>query len=197
MTPTGFVALRKAVGLAHATRGLRLRFTHRGAYLAEVGHDVVVRTSGTPLRFTPCQVRMALARAIVDSIAGRGVSAFGLPVGSDPEIHFGVGGEGAAVLPFGIVRRVDRTGGRFEFATTVPVERITDLCQRTNYSHHPCLSGEVDLRLAFDEAVAVTTVALSGSPGDTRVLENLAYEMLLGCATEELVDPAWTTTALT
>ena len=149
MTPTGFVALRKAVGLAHATRGLRLRFTHRGAYLAEVGHDVVVRTSGTPLRFTPCQVRMALARALVDSIAGRSVSAFGLPVGDDPEIHFGVGGDDAAVLPFGIVRR------------------------------------------------EVTTVALSGSPGDTRVLENLAYEMLLGCAAEELVDPAWTTTALT
>ena len=197
MTPTGFVALRKAVGLAHATRGLRLRFTHRGVYLAEVGHDVVVRTSGTPLRFTPCQVRMALARALVDRIAGRRVSAFGLPVGDDPEIHFGVGGDDAAVLPFGIVRRVDPSGSRFEFATTVALERITDLCEGTNYSHHPCLGGDVDLRLAFDEAVAVTTVALSGSPGDTRVLENVAYEMLLGCATEELADPAWTTTALT
>lgn len=196
MTPTGFVALRKAVGLAHATRGLRLRFTHRGAYLAEVGHDVVVRTSGAPLRFTLCQVRMALARALVDRIAGRGVSAFGLPVGDDPEIHFGVGGD-AAVLPFGIVRRVDPSGSRFEFATTVALERITDLCEGTNYSHHPCLGGGVDLRLAFDEAVAVTTVALSGLPGDTRVLENLAYEMLLGCATEELVDPTWTTTAFT
>jgi len=197
MTPTGFVALRKAVALAHATRGLRLRFTHHGVYLAEVGHDVVVRTSGAPLRFTPCQVRMALARALVDRVAGRGVSAFGLPVGDDPEIHIGVGGEDAVVLPFGIVRRVDRSGSRFEFATTVAVEQITHLCQRTNYSHHPCLGGVVDLRLAFDEAVAVTTVALSGSPGDARVLENLAYEMLLGCATEELVDPAWTTTAST
>ena len=95
------------------------------------------------------------------------------------------------------MRRVDRSGSRFEFATTAALETITDLCEGTNYSHHPCLGGGVDLRLAFDEAVAVTTVALSGSSGDTRVLENLAYEMLLGCATEELVDPAWTTTALT
>jgi hypothetical protein len=100
-------------------------------------------------------------------------------------------------LPFGIVRRLDTTSSRFEFATTVPVETITGLCQGTNYSHHPCLSGDVDLRLAFDDAVAVTTVALSGTPADTRVLENLVYEMLLGCAAEEFVDPAWTTTPLT
>jgi hypothetical protein len=196
MTPSGLVALRKAVGLVHATRGLRLRITHRGSFLAEVGHDVVVRTSGSPLRFTPCQMRMALGRAVVDNIAGRAVSAFGLPVGNDPEIHFGVG-NGAAVLPFGIVRRVDTSIARFEFATTVPVDTIKELCQDTNYSHHPCLGGDVDLRLAFDEAVAVTTVALSGVPADTRVLENLVYEMLLGCATEELVDPAWATTPLT
>jgi hypothetical protein len=196
MTPAGFVALRKAVGLAHGTRGLRLRFTHRGAYLAEVGHGVVVRTSGSPLRFTPCQVRMALARALVDSLAGRRVSAFGLPIGDDPEIHFGVGRE-AAVLPFGIIRRADGSSSRFEFATTVAVECITDLCHRTNYSHHPCLSDEVHLRLAFDDAVAVTTVTLSGVPSDARVLENLAYEMLLGCATEELAHPAWTTTLST
>ena len=105
--------------------------------------------------------------------------------------------DGAEVLPFGIVRRVDPSISRFEFATTVPVETITDLCQSTNYSHHPCLGGDVDLRLAFDDAVAVTTVALSGIPADTRLLENLVYEMLLGCAVEELVDPAWTTTPLT
>lgn len=196
MTPAGFVALRKAVGLPHGTRGLRLRITHHGEYLAEVGHDVVVRTSGSPLRLTPCQVRLALARALVDSLAGRSVSAFGLPTGNDPEIHFGVGRD-AAVLPFGIVRRTDRSASRFEFATTVAVERITDLCQHTNYSHHPCLSDEVDLRLAFDDAVAITTVTLSGVSSDTRVLENLAYEMLLGCAAEELVDPAWTTTLST
>jgi hypothetical protein len=196
MTPSGLVALRKAVGLAHATRGLRLRITHRGTYLAEVGHAVVVRTSGSPLRFTPCQMRMALGRAVVDNIAGRSVSAFGLPVGNDPEIHLDVG-NGAEVLPFGVVRRVDPSSSRFEFATTVPVETITDLCHNTNYSHHPCLDGDVDLRLAFDDAVAVTTVALSGVPADARVLENLVYEMLLGCAAEELVDPAWTTTPLT
>ena len=197
MTPAGLVALRKAVGLAHATTGLRLRITHRGRYLAEVGHDVVIRTSGSPLRFTPCEVRMALARALVDSIAGRGVSAFGLPVGSDPEIHYGVGCPAAAVLPFGVVRRIESASSRFEFATTVGVSSIGDLCRRTSYSHHPCLGGEIDLRLAFDEAVAVTSVTLSGSPSDTHLLENLAYEMLLACATEELVDPAWTTTALT
>lgn len=101
------------------------------------------------------------------------------------------------MLPFGIVRRADPTGTRFEFATTVPVECITERCERTNLTHHPCLCDTVDLRLAFDEAVAVTTVTLSGSPSDTRVLENLAYEMLLGCATEEIVDPAWTTTPST
>ena len=196
MTPSGLVALRKAVGLAHATRGLRLRITHRGSYLAEVGHDVVVRSTGSPLRFTPCQMRVALGRAVVDNIAGRAVSAFGLPVGDDPEIHFGVG-NGASVLPFGIVHRLDTSSSRFEFATTVSVDKITDLCTDTSYSHHPCLGGHVDLRLAFDDAVAVTTVVLSGIPADTRVLENLVYEMLLGCATEELVDPAWTTTPLT
>ena len=198
VTPTGFVALRKAVALAHATRGVRLRITHRGTYLAEVGHDVVVRTSGSPLRFTPCQLRVALGRALVDSIAGRSVSAFGLPIGHDPEIHYGVvGGTAGAVLPFGIVRRVDQRSSCFDFTTTVPVDDITALCRRTNYAQHPCLSGEVDLRLAFDEAVAVTTVTLRGPTDDTRVLENLAYEMLLGCATEELVDPAWATTPLT
>lgn len=95
------------------------------------------------------------------------------------------------------MRHADATRTRFEFATTVPVDCITELCERTNYSHHPCLCDGVDLRLSFDEAVAVTTVTLSGSPTDTQLLENLAYEMLLGCATEEIVDPAWTTTPLT
>lgn len=59
-------------------------------------------------------------------------------------------------------------------------------------------------RVNFDEPVdtplAVTSICasrLSGIPADTRVLENLVYEMLLGCAAEELVDPAWTTTPLT
>ena len=107
MTPTGFIALRKAIGLAHSTRGLRLRITHQGTYLAEIGHDVVVRTTGSPLRFTPCQLRVALARAFVDSIAGRGVRAFGLPVGHDPEIHYGIGCGVGAVLPLGLVHRVD------------------------------------------------------------------------------------------
>jgi hypothetical protein len=191
------VALRKSVALVHATRGLRLRITHRGNYLAEVGLDVVVRETGRPLRFTPCQLRVALGRALVDSLAGRRVSAFGLPTGHDPEIHFGVCPQGATVLPFGLIRRVDPTGCRFEFATTVGVDTITELCEGTNYAQHPCLAGQVELRLAFDEAVAVTAVTLSGSPSDTNVLESLAYEMLLACATEELVDPAWTTTPLT
>ena len=197
MTPTGLVALRKSVALAHATQGLRLRITHRGTYLAEVGHDVVVRDSGRPLRFTPCQLRVALSRALVDSLAGRRLSAFGLPIGHDPEIHYGVCPHGATVLPFGVIRRVEASGSRFEFATTTGVDTITELCATTNYAQHPCLAGQVDLRLAFDDAVAVTVATLSGSSPDTSVLESLAYEMLLACATEELVDPSWTRTPLT
>ena len=51
--------------------------------------------------------------------------------------------------------------------------------------------------MSGQDAVAVATVALSGVPAHTRVLQNLVYEMLLGCAVEELVAPAWTTTHLT
>ena len=196
MTPTGLVALRKSVALAHATKGLRLRITHRGNYLAEVGHDVVVRNTGTPLRFTPCQLRVALSRALVDCLAGRRVSAFGLPIGHDPEIHYVVP-QAASLLPFRVIRHVEPSGSRFEFATTAGVETINELCGRTNYAQHPCLAGEVDLRLAFDDAIAVTAVTLSGSPADTSVLESIAYEVLLACATEELADPVWTTTPLT
>ena len=101
------------------------------------------------------------------------------------------------MLPFGVIRRVEPSASRFEFATTVGVDTITELCKRTNYAQHPCLAGQVDLRLAFDDAVAVTTVTLSGTLPDTSVLESLAYEVLFACATEELVDPSWTTTPLT
>lgn len=135
--------------------------------------------------------------ALVDGLAGRRVGAFGLPIGHDPEIHFGVCPPAASVLPFGVIRRVEPSASRFEFATTAGVDTITELCERTNYAQHPCLAGQVDLRLAFDDAVAVTTVTLSGSPSDTSVLESLAYEVLFACATEELVDPSWTTTPLT
>jgi hypothetical protein len=190
------VALRKAVALAHATRGLRLRITHRGTYLAEVGHDVVERTSGAPLRLTPCQLRVSLVRAMADRIAGRRVRAFGLPVGDDPEIHFGVTPSCATVLPFGVIGRIDAGGSSFEFATTRRVATIRELCDRRREGHHPCVGGEVALRLAFDEALAVTTVRVSGAAADTNVLDNLAYETLLACATEELVDPVWATTPL-
>ena len=195
MTPTGLVALRKSVALAHAPPDLRLRITHRGIYLAEVGHDVVVRHAGSPLRFTPCQLRVALSRALVDCLAGRRVSAFGLPIGHDPEIHYGVP-HPASVLPFGVIRRIEPSGRRFEFATTASVDTISELCGRSHFAQHPCLVGKVDLRLVFDDAVAVTAVTLSGSPSDTSVLENIAYEVLLACAGEELADPAWTTTLL-
>ena len=88
-------------------------------------------------------------------------------------------------------------GGPVRFATTVGIDSITELCEDTNYAQHPCLAGPVDLRLVFDDAVAVTAVTLRGSPSDASVLENLAYEMLLACATEELVDPSWTRAPLT
>ena len=65
------------------------------------------------------------------------------------------------------------------------------------YAQHPCLVGKVELRLVFDDAVAVTAVTLSGSRSDTNVLESIAYEVLLACASDELDDPAWTTTHLT
>jgi hypothetical protein len=196
MTPTGLVALRKAVALVHATRGLRLRITAGGCYLAEVGHDIVVRSSGTPMRFTPCQLRVALARAMVDRVAGRQVRAFGLPVGTDPEIHYGVTPPRAVVLPLGLIRRVEPSTTRLEFATTLPMRTTRELCDHHDVSH-PCVDGAIDVRLSADDALAVTTVTVSGTAHHTNLLENFAYELLVACATEELVDPDWATMPLT
>jgi hypothetical protein len=197
MTPTGLVAMRKAIALAHATRGLRLRITSGERYLAEVGHDVVERHSGLPRRFSPCRLRVSLSRAMVDRIAGRAVQAFGLPVGDDPQIHFGVTPPCATVLPFGLIRRVDAASSRFEYATTLPPATIRELCDQRDESAHPSLAGPIDVRLAADEMLAITTVTVIGAASDTNALEALSYELLLAGATEELADPEWATMPLT
>lgn len=60
MTPAGMAAFRKSAALVHTLPGLRLRITHDGTPLAEIGQDVCVRTEGWPMRLT--QVRRRRAR---------------------------------------------------------------------------------------------------------------------------------------
>lgn len=185
MTPAGLVAVRKGAALVHAVPGMRLSVTHDGTPLAEIGHDVVVRTEGLPMRLTPCQLRVALLRVLDGSTRARPISAFGLPAGVDPAIHLGVSrARSMAVHGFGLVAWADATERGCAFATTVPrmvVEEVFD-----DMGGH----AEVTARIRADEQLGTSVVDLVSESVRVDALVELAREAMVRCTVEELTLPS-------
>jgi hypothetical protein len=188
MTPAGIHALRKAAALAHHVRGVRVRLTHDGAYLAEVGHGVVACAEGNPVRLTPCQLRVALSRVIGDAVRGRGVAAFGLDAGIDPTVHLGVCRDGAlAVHAFGLITDATGAATTCTFVTTIGEVAVAQLLDGSVDDGRPEL---IELRVRTDAELGTSVVELRSDELDHASLVVVAYRLLAACGAEEL-DAPW------
>ncbi len=184
MTPAGIVAFRKSAALVHAVAGLRLRITHDGRPLAEIGHDVVVRTEGLPMRLTPCQFRVALLRVLDGTTRARPISAFGLPPGIDPAIHLGVCHERPmAVHGFGLVAWSEGDMKGCSFAAALPREAAeTVLTQMPGHA-------DVVARVRSDQQLGTSVIDLASSMVTVDALVELARDAMVRCTVEELTMP--------
>jgi hypothetical protein len=184
MTPAGMVAFRKAAALVHSLPGLRLRITHDGTPLAEIGTDVCVRTEGLPRRLTPCQFRVALLRVLDGSTRARAISAFGLPAGVDPAIHLGVGQERSmAVHGFGLVAWADAQGAGCAFATTVRQALVEEVL--ADAGGHELVTTLV----RDDEGLGTSLIELRSEHLRIDTVVGLARDLMVCCTVEELIAP--------